>query len=264
MTKKKIVSLSLVIALLATLVVGGTLAYFQDSDSQKNVMTLGGVDIVQLEKDKAGNDFEQDQPLLPMVDKREDKTQYPVVDGWFDIDMENVVDKVISVKNDATANPNAKNKDAYVRTLIAFEGRCDVQGVYIGKLWNKNDWTVNPVPKVVDGVEQATEVNGLVNAREVVINGEVHTVYEVIYKGGENGVLPAGEETAPSLKQIFMAPTAGNEIAELFGPEYTIYALTQATQVEGFADAEEALDTAFGDPMEVSDQVIFDWFKVVN
>lgn len=45
MKKKKIVTLCLVIALVATMVAGGTLAYFTDSDEATNVFAIGKVDI---------------------------------------------------------------------------------------------------------------------------------------------------------------------------------------------------------------------------
>ncbi len=44
--KKKIVTLSLVVALAATAVIGGTLAYFTDTDEKTNVLTVGNVDII--------------------------------------------------------------------------------------------------------------------------------------------------------------------------------------------------------------------------
>ena len=43
--KKKIFALMLCVALLAVAVVGGTLAYFTDTDDAKNVFTVGNVDI---------------------------------------------------------------------------------------------------------------------------------------------------------------------------------------------------------------------------
>ena len=44
--KKKIISLCLVVALGATAVIGGTLAYFTDTDEATNTFTVGNVDIV--------------------------------------------------------------------------------------------------------------------------------------------------------------------------------------------------------------------------
>lgn len=43
--KKKITAICLVVALAATAIVGGTLAYFTDTDEKENVLTVGNVDI---------------------------------------------------------------------------------------------------------------------------------------------------------------------------------------------------------------------------
>ena len=43
--KKKILSLCLVLALGATAVIGGTLAYFTDTESKDNIVTVGNIDI---------------------------------------------------------------------------------------------------------------------------------------------------------------------------------------------------------------------------
>ena len=43
--KKKIIALCLIVALAATAVVGGTLAYFTDVDEVNNTFTMGKVDI---------------------------------------------------------------------------------------------------------------------------------------------------------------------------------------------------------------------------
>lgn len=44
--KKKIIALCLIVALAATAVIGGTLAYFTDNDKAENVFTVGKVDII--------------------------------------------------------------------------------------------------------------------------------------------------------------------------------------------------------------------------
>lgn len=67
MSKKKIISLCLVVCLLAT-AIGGTLAYFTDTDSEKNTFTVGNVDIEVSETNKingvdvTGNAFEKVMP----------------------------------------------------------------------------------------------------------------------------------------------------------------------------------------------------------
>lgn len=67
MSKKKIISLCLVVCLLAT-AIGGTLAYFTDTDSEKNTFTVGKVDIDVPETNEingvavTGNAFENVMP----------------------------------------------------------------------------------------------------------------------------------------------------------------------------------------------------------
>lgn len=65
--KKKIIALCLVVCLLAIAIIGGTLAYFTDNDSEKNTFTVGKVDIEVSETNKingevVANAFENIMP----------------------------------------------------------------------------------------------------------------------------------------------------------------------------------------------------------
>lgn len=240
--KKKIVTLCLVAALAVT-AIGGTLAYFTDKDSDTNTMTLGNVDIEQLEKDQNGADF-KDQDLFPMVDNREEGDTADVdTDGFFNDDMANVIDKIITVENKGS-------EAAYVRTIIAFETAKvyepgssteykDAHDLYIGVLGDfkyLKDDAGNFVTTTIDGVDYVLAVK----------------VYE--------DELASGATSDPSLKQFFLAPTANNEVLSLFGETYTILALSQAVQSEGFeeAGAAAALNEAFG---EVTAANAKTWFE---
>lgn len=243
--KKKIVTLSLVAALVVT-AIGGTLAYFTDTDSDVNTMTLGNVEIDQLEKDRFGGDF-KDQDLFPMVDNREvdeegnPKTPTVGENGLFSDDMKNVIDKIITVKNEGS-------EYAYIRTILLFEtakvyeagsttAYKDAHDQYIGVLGDFD--------YVKDGEEFVTVNVGGVD-------------YVIAVKVYDDAVMPEAT-TDPSLKQFFLAPTANNEVLDLFGNEYTILALSQAVQSEGFtAGAEAALNEAFG---EVTAAKCAEWFK---
>ena len=46
--KKKLIAILMVAALAVTAVVGGTMAYFTDTDGDVNVMTLGNISIKQV------------------------------------------------------------------------------------------------------------------------------------------------------------------------------------------------------------------------
>ena len=66
---KKILTLVAALSLVASLAVGGSIAYLQDTDQAVNVMTLGNVYIEQIEQERAEDgtlqDFTQAKPLLP-------------------------------------------------------------------------------------------------------------------------------------------------------------------------------------------------------
>ncbi len=256
MNKRKIMMMALALCMVAIIAVGGTLAYFTDTDSAVNVMTLGKVDIEQNEQefvvDENGNrtdelkEFAQDKPLMPMVDTREEGAPV-VVDGYFNPAMKNVVDKIVTVTNEA--EEGAINQDAYVRTILAFETATEyaagtetvlrdgktIFDTYIGTLGDFELLSRDTV--MIDGVEYVLAVK----------------VYEE--------ALAPQEESDPSLKQVFLSPNANNEVMNLFGEEYTILALSQGVQTAGFASAEAALNEAFGDLETIDEATLVGWFE---
>lgn len=251
--KKKILTLSLVVALAATAIIGGTLAYFTDTDSQKNVMTTGKVDISQDEQQHAEDgsleDFDQNKPLLPMVDTREEGEDV-VVDGYFNTDMKNVVDKIVTVKNEAAEN--AVNQAAYVRTILAFETATEYEAGTSNVLRDGKE--------IFDTYIGTLGDFELLNRDTITIDGVEYVLAVKVYKEA----LAPQEISAPSLKQIFLSPNANNEVATLFGEDYTILALSQGTQTAGFANAEEALNTAFGNLVEIDEAKLVEWLSAVK
>ena len=109
--KKKILSLCLVAALAATAVIGGTLAYFTDTDEATNTFTTANVSIQLIEQQRndegtALEPFEQGKVLYPIAGSAQgDKDQFGLPTAG------NYVDKIITVKNLAS--------DAYVRVYVA-------------------------------------------------------------------------------------------------------------------------------------------------
>ena len=264
MKKNKILALGVCVAMLATAVVGGTMAYFTDTDAQKNVMTTGKVDISQNEQQRDGDtlvDFVQDKPLMPMVDTREEGDKV-VVDGYFNSKMNNVVDKIVTVKNEA--EKDAINQDAYVRTILAFETNTEYEAGTTKVLRDGK--------KIFDTYIGTLGDFELLERDTIKIDGVEYVLAVKVY---ENALVPQ-EVSAPSLKQIFMSPDANNEVATLFGEEYTILTVSQGTQTAGFeakVDDEGnviktasavALDTAFGDledTVKVTDAMLAEWLK---
>ena len=223
--KKKIATLGLVAAMLLTSA-GATLAYFTDTDTDTNVMTMGGVEIRQDEwmrnEDLSALVEYKDQTLLPAViyDANgkptsayvEDTTHQYSVEGLDDTfqmpdtnRMRNVVDKVVAVTNTGKS-------DAYVRTILLIQDD------------EKN---------VMPNLEMMYDSNVSPNfVGYVTIENVQYYVIEFIYAdaiaANETWMNPAAEEnTVPGT--------------------FNIIAYSQAVQVDGFDNAEVALDTAFGD-----------------
>lgn len=93
--KKKIALLVTSLALIATLLIGGTLAYFTDSDDATNVITLGKVD------------GELDEPL------------------WDDNNPESEIGNVVpgdKIVKDPTLTLASDSEDAYARFLVTYSG----------------------------------------------------------------------------------------------------------------------------------------------
>lgn len=242
------------IVMALTLSLSGTLAYLQDTDEDVNVMTLGNVQIEQIELERieaseseAENkdnfqSFTQGQTLYPAVgtdddenipyatDEKGDKVHQQLPYGGaiqlWDDDGKNVMDKLVFVKNTGKS-------DAYVRTIIAFEGTSVGGGKdsLVHFAYNGTFWTENLI-----GV--------------ITVNGVEYSLYEFVYTrdgGAGVGVLKAGETTRPSLLQLYMSSWGTNEDMAQFGDTYDILVVSQAVQAAGFADAETALNEAFGE-----------------
>ena len=258
--KKRIVTIALVIALLATCF-AGTYAYLMDDDYVANTMTLGEVTIDQVEYERNAEgklvDFTQNKPLYPAVNPSMEWADEPVtfsnyIDGAAKGGQKpfvepNALDKFVFVKNTGKS-------DAFVRTLIAFEAGSKNQAEHdalIGISYHDMTWTIG---------EQVYTT----------IDGENYVVIEFVYTGREddddkNGILPKDEVTTASLCQIYMASFATNEdVKALDGDNdgmYDVIALSQAVQAQGFANAQTALDTAFG---EVTAEKATEWFEALN
>lgn len=264
--KKKILALCLVVALLATAIVGATLAYFTDTDSAKNVMTTGNVDIKQHEEERGYKDgkfytmqdFVQNQKLYPLVDKKVDGDGFMTTaevgvagDETTPVfhKLDNTIDKFVSVTN-------VGSEPAYVRTILAFE----TNKIYeAGTNTPYNTGDAHSEYLLVNGnfdylYNSGNEDSKPIDAVTITINGVTYRLAVCVYPAA----LAPEERSTTSLRQIALSSAAGNEIVDLFGETYDILVLSQATQTAGFASAEEALDEAFG---EVNATTAEAWFK---
>lgn len=273
---KKIIALLLVIALTAALSVSLTMAYLQDSDDDVNVMTLGNVKIEQHEYERqvdADGNFvtyteterDGDPTGYKLTGFTQAKPLYPAtgaVTGWDStkvyfaqlpddsaLGAMDILDGINNVQDKFVFVENTGKSDAYVRTIIAYEvgTKTDAFGdlimLNVNVFWKSNDIGV------------------------VAIDGNNYYVVEYVYDGNQypeggtmvesangkhpDGIVHPGEYTYCSLAQVYMTSKANNEDVKAIDGNnngtYDILVLSQAVQVEGFDNAEEALDAAFGD-----------------
>lgn len=118
MSKRKILVLALSLGMVAILAVGGTLAYFTDTDKAINTFTVGNVKIQLIEQE--GNEdgtalvpYEDGKTLMPIVGSAQgEKTDngQPAA--------KNYIDKVVTIKNTGKS-------DAWVRAYFAIPSALD-------------------------------------------------------------------------------------------------------------------------------------------
>ena len=244
--KKKILSLCLVVALAATAVIGGTLAYFSDTDAQKNTFTTGNV-AIDLWEDFGDNDADGIEKLIPATGSAQKGT------------LKNGIEKEVYVDNTGS-------EDAYVRVHIAVPAILDDGDPnfnaaantlhwnfqnYGNKSWN---WTATANAAGYDAKDW--------NFYTTTIDNIEYNVYVATYET----ILKNGETTPNAIHQVYLDSKTTNEniegIKEVLGDKWYIYVAAEGTQAEGFNDAYEALNTAFGNPTDSAYTSKIDWATV--
>lgn len=227
--KKKIVTCSLVVALLVIGVIGASLAYFTDTDSKDNVFTTGNVDISLKEN------FEQNSKLLPATGSAQAGT------------LKNGVTKEIQITN------NTGSEDAYVRVHIAIPNILDNGDPSFDA--GKNVLHFNyPEDSIGEGKWDWSKTTGTPfeedwNYYETTIDNIKYNVYVVTY----GTALKAGETTAEkAMHQVYLDSKVTSadveKINDALKDGIKIKVVAEGTQAAGFDNAYEALNAAFGAP----------------
>lgn len=225
--KKKILSLCLVLALAATAVVGGTLAYFTDTDDATNIFTTGDVEIELNEVFDAEN-----AKLMPGID----------------------IQKEIKVTNIGSEN-------AFVRLHIAFPSMLDSGSEdepQFAAYNNTLHWNFT-LASTADGLwnwnadadgEGYPGNGGAWNMYQQVVDNILYNVYVVTYETA----LDAGAQTADNaITKVYLDTDVTNEmmseIIEELGVKPQILVVAEGAQEAGFEGKPyEALNTQFGVP----------------
>lgn len=243
MNKKKIVLVMACLMMVATLAIGGTLAYFTSEDSADNVFTMGNVEIELQEV------FEQNSKLQPGLD----------------------VNKDVRVKNTGS-------EDAYVRVHLAIPTIMDDGDPNFNASKNFLHWNFDMasvadgewswIPEYTTGTGYKGNGAGNWNFYTQNIDGVAYNVYVATYRTA----LAAGETTkTDAITKVYLDATVDavankNENGEVVSYTYVdtkgneviltteeaknikIKVWAEGTQTATFENAYDALNTAFGVP----------------
>lgn len=247
--KKKILALCLVIALSATAIIGGTLAYFTDTAEATNTFTAGGVSIELIEQERGENglqNFTQDKVLMPIVGSAQGEK-----DGYGMPVAANYVDKMVTIKNTSSS-------DAWVRAYFAIPSALDdgYETFNAGANILHFNFGHNG-ENSTDGIEWLWDsVNkGGWNYYETTIDGVNYNVYFADYHES----LPAGETSAQLISGVYLDKNVDMKDGEYIDTRFPdadlsvlkgtvkcpVYAV--AVQAAGFESAAAAVDEAFGE-----------------
>lgn len=252
--KKKLLAMCLVVALAATAVIGGTLAYFTDTDTETNTFTAGGVKIDLIEQQVGENGlepFEQDQVLMPIVGSAQgEKDQYgqPVA--------ENYIDKIATIENKGKS-------DAYVRAYFAIPSALDdgYDTFNAGlNVLHFNFGNNNGVSTFGNEWNWKNE-SGTWKYYETKIDGVKYNVYYADY----TKILAAGATTEQFISGVYLDSHVdmvdGNYVdtrdpqadISILAGDVKCPVMAVAVQAAGFDNADAAVEAAFGanfDPFE--------------
>ena len=257
--KKKLTAIFLCVALVAVAIIGGTLAYFTDTDEATNTFTAGGVAIDLIEQERGENDlqdFTQDKVLLPIVGSAQGEK-----DGYGQPVAANYVDKMITIKN-------TSKSDAWVRAYFAipsalddgfeesFNASMNILHFNFGNKFNEEGTLVTTYNNEwLWGSEAKPEHSGW-NYFETTIDGVSYNVYYADYYQP----LAAGETTKQFVSGVYLDKNvdmnaAGQytitrngvtSVIEGFDGSAKCPVFAVAVQAEGFDNAAEAITAAFG------------------
>ena len=240
--KKEILTGALAVCMLATLVIGMSLAYFTDTDTKTNTFTSGKVSITLSETDHAGKSFVDGQKLLPgsNTENAIAKNAIVTVDQgsedsyvWVEI----LIPTALYVGADETQeHHNALHYNQFKNYLQGYAEDSTLPAAVACAATYPSDhqWSLM---KYID---------------EVTVGDTTYARLRTTHKD----IVKAGEATSPAINQVYMDKTvyaneagnymiptdweAKNDFAEYTG-SWEIIVNAYAIQAAGFADVDAAV-----------------------
>lgn len=212
--KKKILALCLVAALAATAVIGGTLAYFTDTDDAVNTFTVGKVELI-LDETDVKPDGTQD------TDDRVHENDYHLIPGH-----QYIKDPTVTVK--------AGSEPSYVRVFVKLNKLAQLKAMfgenfkpenYVDGTWDRELWPCAGIVEEGDTVTYEFRYRDIVSA----LDGEkrLHPLFASFTVPGS----VTGEQ---------LAALGDSDPEDQVDDSFRISITAQAIQADGFADADAA------------------------
>ena len=210
--KKKILALCLVVALAVTAVVGGTLAYFTDTDNETNTFTIGNVDIDLQET------FDPDNAVLRPGSQSTNKIEKKVwIENtgtedayvWYEWYIPSALDSIdgsTGTNNVLHVNSNGSTWDNY-RENSKYWAEGQTEALPLEQTWDHD-------PEVELNLQVGPE--GFI--RTETIDGIEYNVYLVLY----HGVLAPEAKTTVAMNGAYLDSKVDNAIDENGNVYYTI------------------------------------------
>lgn len=206
--KKKILTICLIVALAATAIIGGTLAYFTDKDEATNTFAVGNVKIDLIEQQKGANgleDFVPNKTLLPGTSDKNAVSKIVTVkntgdnDAWVWVDLK-IPAYLVSNEYPTNESKNALHWNSYGCFNVEYNS---------GNYWSlaTSDGIVGADHKVTNenmvAVEDGLWYDYQYVGRETIGEGEDAIEYVVIRTKMQKK-LPADKISLPCLAQVYM------------------------------------------------------------
>ncbi len=226
--KKKIIALCLIVALAATAVIGGTLAYFTDTDEATNTFTMGNVKIALQEK------FDKDNAVLRPGTQKQNAIQKEVTikntgseDAyvWYEFYIPTDLDSTdgsTGTNNIVHVNSSGRTWDTY-RENRKYWAEGQTEALPLAQTWDHD-------PEVETGIAVGPE--GFIR-QETLEDGIKYNVYLALY----HGKLAKDEVTSVGMTQVYLDSKVDNAVDENGNVYYTIngkpltYDLTQGVNI---------------------------------
>lgn len=200
MNKKKLLAMMMSVALIGAIGVGATLAYFTDSETATNVVTMGNVDI---DLDEPG--FDNDD------DKKDNK-------------IENITPGEVITK-DPTITVKESSQAAYVRATVTFKGLTyKQQNELIEKIqFCMGEEDESPLWNIITNVSMSEDDLSMDDW-----DVELVCYYKNVVEPGQSVVL---------FDEVIVPETWGNEVAD---KTFEIVVKGEAIQADNFTPAKDA------------------------